>query len=142
MLKNTEIAKFRWQYVLQTIVAVALLLLAVLSLSMFAHVDGLVAPLVVSVVFALVIELADICVWSRVTVRNAGMLPTFFSAVSGFRMLLALATLAGCYIAVGRDAMLKYCLVFMVFYLWIIIHHSVFFSRVSNNHTQCDNENK
>lgn len=116
--------------------------LAVVSLSLFAHVGGLARPLVVSAVFALVVELADIAIWSRVAEGEGKMLPTFFSAVSGFRMLLGLAVLVGCYIAVGRDAMAEYCLVFMVFYLWVIIHHSVFFSRVSNTHTKCDNENK
>lgn len=142
MLNNTEIAKIRLRYLVQTALAVVVLALAVLSLSMLAHVDGLVSPLVVSVVFALAVETADICVWGRVARNGGKMLPTFFSAVSGFRMLLALFTLMGCYIAVGRGAMLEYCLVFMAFYLWMIIHHSLFFSRVSNIHTKCDNENK
>ena len=54
MLKNTEIAKLSRRYAVQTVVAVAVLSLAVLSLQMFAHVDGLVPPLVVSAMFALV----------------------------------------------------------------------------------------
>ena len=142
MLKNTEIAKLSWRYTVQTLSVVLLLSLAVFSLHMFAHVDGLVPPLVVSVVFSLVVELADIYIWKRIAEANQHMLPTYFSAVSGFRMLLAFFTLVGCYIAVGRDAMFEYCLVFMVFYLWMIVHHSVFFSRVNNSHTECDNDNK
>ena len=142
MLTNIDIAKLGRHYAVQTIVACVVLVLAVVALSEFAHVDGLVFPLVISAVFALVVELADIYIWSRLAGNGGKMLPTYYSAVSSFRMLLALFTLFGCYIAVGRDAMLRYCLVFMVFYLWCIIHHSVFFSRVSNNHTQCDNENK
>lgn len=142
MLENTEIAKLSRRFVCQSVSAVVLLSLAVVSLSLFAHVDGLARPLAVSAVFALVVELADIAIWSRVAGGEGKMLPTFFSAVSGFRLLLGLAVLVGCYIAVGRDAMREYVLVFMVFYLWLIIHHSVFFSRVSNTHTKCDNENK
>lgn len=142
MLENTEIAKLSRRFVCQSALAVVLLSLAVVSLSLFAHVGGLARPLVVSAVFALVVELADIAIWSRVAEGEGKMLPTFFSAVSGFRMLLGLAVLGGCYIAVGRDAMAEYCLVFMVFYLWVIIHHSVFFSRVSSTHTKCDNEKK
>ena len=142
MLKNTEIANLSRRYAVQTVAAVAVLSLAVLSLQTFAHVDGLVPPLVVSAVFALMVELADIFLWKRIAEANQAMLPTFFSAVSGFRMLLALFTLVGCYIAVGRDAMLEFCLVFMAFYLWMIAHHSVFFSRVTNSHTECDKENK
>ena len=42
MLKNTEIAKISRRYAVQTVVAVAVLSLAVLSLQTFAHVDGLV----------------------------------------------------------------------------------------------------
>ena len=141
-MNNTEIAKLSRRFVCQSAVAVALLSVAVASLSAVAHVGGLARPLVVSAVFALVAELADIAIWARVAEGEGKMLPTFFSAVSGFRMLLALAVLVACYIAVGREAMAEYCLVFMAFYLWVIIHHSLFFSRVSNTHTKCDNENK
>lgn len=75
MLKNTEIAKYSLRYTMQTLVAVVVLALAVLSLHMFAHVDGLVAPLVVSVVFALVVELADIYLWKRIAEANQKCFP-------------------------------------------------------------------
>ena len=142
MLNSKEIARLSRRFTIQSALAVVVLALTVAIVSELSNVVGLSQPLVVSAVFALVVELADIIIWSRVAEGEGKMLPTFFSAVSGFRMLLALATLVGCYIVVGRDAMMEYCLVFMVFYLWVIIHHSVFFSRVSNTHTKCDNENK
>lgn len=142
MLTNIDIANISRRYTVQTIVACAVLVAAVLSLSKLAHVDGLVSPLVISALFTLVVELADIYIWSRLARNGGNMLTTYYSAVSGFRMLLALFILVGCYIAVGRSAMMQYCLVFMVFYFWCIIHHSVFFSRVSNNRTLCDNDNK
>ena len=138
MLKNTEIAKISRRYAVQTVVAVAVLSLAVLSLQTFAHVDGLVPPLVVSAVFALVVELADIFLWKRIAEANQAMLPTFFSAVSGFRMLLALATMVGCWVAVGREAMLMYVMVFMCFYFAVLTHHSLFFAHVSNAHSKCE----
>lgn len=140
MLSATEIGRLAIRFVVQSALAVAIMALAVVAVSVLAHVDGLKAPLVVGAVFALVVELADAMIWQRVAADGGKMLPTFFSAVSGFRMLAALATLTGCYLAVGRDMMPKYCIVFMVFYLWLIVHHSVFFSRVSNIHTKCDNE--
>ena len=143
MLDNAEIARLARRFVCQSALALVILALAVVALSVFAHIEGLAMPLVVSAVFAILVEVADVAIWSRVAGGEGKMLPTFFSSVSGFRMLLALATLAGCYIAVGRDAMAEYVFVFMVFYLWVIIHHSVFFSRVTNTHTtKCDNENK
>ena len=142
MLDNKMISKLTKRYSIQTLFAVAVMSLVVILSKTFAHVDTLVYPLVVSVVFTLVIEFADVIIWKFLAKNSVDTLPTFFSAVSGFRMLLAIATLIGCYIAVGRDAMLEYCLVFLVFYLWVIVHHSVFFSHVSNNHIVCDNENK
>ena len=47
-------------------------------------------------------------------------------------MLLALAVMFVYYLVNGRDAMLVFFLVFMAFYLVSLIHHSVFFARVSN----------
>jgi hypothetical protein len=47
-------------------------------------------------------------------------------------MLMALAVMFVYYLVNGRDAMLVFFLVFMAFYLVSLIHHSVFFARVSN----------
>ena len=65
MLKNTDTTRLSRRYALQTVVAVTVLSLGVISMHMFAHVDGLVSPLVVSVVFALVVELIDIYLWKK-----------------------------------------------------------------------------
>ena len=136
MLEKNEIAKESRRFIACSFVAVALLSLSVLSLSLFAHVDGLISPLVVSAVFALVVELADVFVWRKVARKGSvDTLATFLSAVSGFRMLHALMTLAGCYMAEGRDAIMNYLMVFIVFYFWLIVHHSVFFSRISKSRT-------
>ena len=99
-------------------------------------------PTIVALSFAVVVEAVDALVWGKVRQAGDDGLPTFYTAVSGFRMLLALATLVVCYFVVGRDAMMEYCLVFMGYYFTIMIHHSVFFARISNSHTSCDNENK
>lgn len=136
MLEKRDIAKESRHFIVCSVVAVALLSLSVLSLSHFAHIDGLIPPLVVSAVFALVVESADMLVWRKVAQKGSvDTLATFLSAVSGFRMLLALMTLVGCYIAEGRDAIMNYLMVFAVFYLWLIVHHTVFFSRMSKSHT-------
>lgn len=71
-------------------------------------------------------------VWRRVAKQSPESLPTFFTAVSGFRMLLALAVMFVYYLVAGRDKMLPFFLVFMVFYLVSLAHHSIFFARVSN----------
>ena len=143
MLNNIEMDRLPKRYVLQTLLVVVLLLFCGISLAMLAHIEGLAAPLTVGVVFSLVVEVADVLIWRKVKKSGSeDALVTFFSALSGFRMLLALATMGGCWLVVGRAAMTKYVLVFLVFYLWIIIHHSTFFMRMSNSHPKCDNENK
>ena len=47
-------------------------------------------------------------------------------------MLLALGVMMVCYLVVGRDAMTVFFLVFMSFYVMLLVHHAVFFGKVSN----------
>lgn len=144
MLNDTEMRKLCRRYIAQTVCFVALLAVATELVAVSAGIDGLASPLVVSVIFALVVDVADIFVWRKIASKSDDALSAFFSAVSGFRMLLALATLLGCYIAVGRGAMLEYCVVFFVFYLALMLHHSIFFTHLSNSRVvrDTDNENK
>lgn len=127
------------RYILQTVCMVLALAACVLACKAFALFDaGIMGPLVVSAVFVLAVEAADALTWRWVAARHADSLPTFFTAVSGFRMLLAIFTMVGCWAAVGRDMMAPYCIVFMVFYLVVLLHHSLFFARVSNSHDKCE----
>jgi hypothetical protein len=96
------------------------------------HLDTLLVPVVVSAVFMLVVSGVYGKLWSVVATKSPDSLPTFFTAASAFRMLLALAVMFVYYLVNGRDAMLVFFLVFMAFYLVSLIHHSVFFARVSN----------
>ena len=68
----------------------------------------------------------------RVAKKSPENLPTFYTAVSGFRLLMALGVMLVYYLINGGDTMLVFFLVFMVFYFASLIHHSVFFARVSN----------
>lgn len=108
-----------------------LTLVGLLVMTVFRK-DSLLAPIVVSAVFSVVIETADSVVWRRVANRNPEGLTSFYTAVSGFRMLLALATMLIYYIVVGGDGMLEFFLVFMSFYVVMLIHHATFFARISN----------
>ena len=94
--------------------------------------DAMLTPLVVSAVFSMVTDTADAMIWRRVAERNPEGLTTFYTAVSGFRMLLALGVMMVCYLVVGRDAMTVFFLVFMSFYVMLLVHHAVFFGKVSN----------
>ena len=94
--------------------------------------SGLMYPVAVSAVFSIVVESADALVWRKVAKKSPDSLTTFYTAVSGFRMLLALATMFVCYIIVGRDAVAPYIVVMLVYYFVLLAHHSIFFSRLSN----------
>ena len=94
--------------------------------------SGLMYPVAVSAVFSIVVEVADAKVWRRVAKKSPDSLTTFYTAVSGFRMLLALATMFVCYIIVGHDAVAPYIVVMLVYYFVLLAHHSIFFSRLSN----------
>ena len=89
-------------------------------------------PLIVSAAFTLVVSCANCLVWRRVAKHSPDSLPTFYTASSGFRMLLGLAVMFIYYLIAGRAAMLVFVLVFMAFYLVSLVHHSVFFARVMN----------
>ncbi|MDE6012341.1 MAG: hypothetical protein K2G91_06350, partial [Prevotella sp.] len=91
--------------------------------------DSILVPVIVSSVFALVVESADAMLWRRIAKRSPDSLPTFFMAVSGVRMLLAIAVMFVYYLVVGRQSMLVFFLIFMVYYLLLLIHHSVFFAK-------------
>ena len=128
------------RYALQTLIAVALTTALVVCAKAFNLCEAdLASPLAVSVVFSLVVEGAEIFIWRWVAEKHNDSLPTFFTAVSGFRMLLAIFTMVGCWAAVGRDAMGPYCVVFMLFYLVVLMHHSLFFARVSSSHSENEN---
>ena len=111
--------------------AVGLFLITLLVMQVW-FVDGLLIPAIVSVLFTLVVSAAIGLIWRRVAKRSPESLPTFFTAVSAFRMLLALAAMFVYYLVFGRSAMLLFFVVFMVFYFVSLAHHSIFFARVSN----------
>jgi len=94
--------------------------------------DELLTPAIVSAIFTLVVSAVIGLVWCRIAKGSPESLPTFFTAVSGFRMLLALAVMFVYYLVCGRGAMLLFFLVFMAFYVVSLAHHSIFFARVSN----------
>ena len=111
-------------------VTVTLALIALLAMQVW-YLD-LLTPVIVSVVFSLVTCAAIALIWRRVAQSSPDSLPTFFTAVSGFRLLLALAVMFVYYLIDNQDSMLRFFLVFIAFYFGMLIHHSVFFARLNN----------
>ena len=88
-------------------------------------------PSAVGYVFTFLFYITDGWLWYWVVSRHKDYMTSFFTGTSGFRFLLALAVL-GIYYWVTKSAdMTTFLLVFMVYYLVLLIHHSIFFSRMS-----------
>lgn len=109
-------------------VALSLLTLLVMRVCFL----DLLTAVLVSAAFTLVVCGAIGLIWRYVAKHSPDSLPTFFTAVSGFRLLLALAVMFVYYLADGQNSMLRFFLVFMVFYFASLAHHTIFFARVSN----------
>jgi hypothetical protein len=92
----------------------------------------LLTPVIVSVVFSLVMCVSVALIWRRVAQSAADSLPTFFTAVSGFRLLLALAVMFVYYLVDTQNSMLSFFMVFIAFYFAMLAHHTIFFARINN----------
>lgn len=128
-----DIDKLCGRYIVWSMVYIFILTIGSFIFEKLGLFSGLMYPVAVSAVFSIVVESADALVWRKVAKKSPDSLTTFYTAVSGFRMLLALATMLVCYIIVGRDAIMPYILVLLVFYFAMLAHHSIFFSRLSND---------
>jgi len=92
----------------------------------------LLAEMIVSSSFLLVTGVVIALIWRWVASNHKESLPTFFTAVSGFRLLLALGVMFAWYLADKNDTMLQFFMVFMAYYVVSLVHHSFFFARLSN----------
>ena len=127
-----DIDKLCGRYIIWSMVYIFILTIGCFIVEKLGLFSGLMYPVAVSAVFSIVVESADALVWRKVAKKSPDSLTTFYTAVSGFRMLLALATMFVCYIIVGRDAVAPYIVVMLVYYFVLLAHHSIFFSRLSN----------
>ncbi len=119
------------QYIIQTIFIFAVMNAIVIIVQKVWGLD-LLEEMTVSSSFLLVTGVVIALVWRWVANSHKDSLPTFFTAVSGFRLLLALAVMFVWYLADKNDTMLQFFMVFMVYYVVSLVHHSFFFARVSN----------
>lgn len=120
------------KYIVQCIILVFVLnLLGHLVMRFWAF--HIVVPMAVSMIFVLVVEIASVLIWRWVALKHKDMLPSFFTGVSGFRFLLALAVMfVVWYVVEDAKTMKTFFIVFLIYYMTSMIHHSIFFSRMSN----------
>jgi uncharacterized membrane protein len=119
------------KYILQTIFIFAVMNSIVIIVQKMWGLD-LLAEMIVSSSFLLVTGVAIALIWRWVASSHKESLPTFFTAVSGFRLLLALGVMFAWYLADKNDTMLQFFMVFMAYYVVSLVHHSFFFARLSN----------
>ena len=125
-----KIRKMSLNYIRQGLYVSAALFMLTLLVMQVWFLD-LLAPAIVSVAFTLVVCFTIGLVWRYIAKNSPDNLPTFFTAVSGFRLLLALVVMFVYYL-LNKETMLSFFIVFMVFYVASLAHHSFFFARVSN----------
>lgn len=120
------------KYIVQCIILVFVLnLLGHLVMRFWAF--DIVVPMAVSMIFVLVVEIASVLIWRWVALKHKDMLPSFFTGVSGFRFLLALAVMfVVWYVVEDAKTMKTFFIVFLIYYMTSMIHHSIFFSKMSN----------
>ena len=123
-----DIDKLSWYYRKQSILLIAgLTIIAFIGMKVWFQNDSL-TPLIVSTVFSLIVENIDIMIWARIAKRSTENLPTFFMGVSGFRMLLGIGVMFVYYLVADRNTMFLFFLIFAVFYVVLLVHHTTFFA--------------
>lgn len=85
-----------------------------------------------AVAFSFVELFVVVNIWKWIASSHLDYLPTYHTAVSGFRMLLVLIILGIITVAVGRDNVMPYAVAFLAYYAVLLILHSVFFAKMTN----------
>lgn len=125
-----DIDKCYWKYLRQGVSLCAALFF--LLLLMASQYPSLVLPLAVSAVYALVVEVADAVAWRKVAAGSPDSMPTFFMAVSGLRFMVALVVMFVYFLLAGKTGkadMGTFILIFALFYVAVLLHHTLFFAR-------------
>ena len=126
-----DINKLCKSYIIQFIFLFAVMNGLVIIVEKVFSLD-LLTEMIVSSSFLLLTGIAIALIWRWVALNHRDSLPTYFTAVSGFRLLLSLAVMFVYYLTDSRDSMLQFFLVFMAYYVVSLVHHTFFFARVSN----------
>lgn len=127
-----DVDKVAKRYVgIGALIVIALTMIGIF-ISSFRPEWDMIAPVWVSAGFSVFFLISFAFLWRWIIKSNRESLTTLYSVVSGLRMVMALFILFICFLVVGRDAMLPYVSVFMVYYLVMIGYHTVYFSKITN----------
>lgn len=129
--RQKEVKTIGLSFIKRGIAYVVLLFAAAMAIAYASGNEWIIVPAIVSALYTLAIVVAEGLLWGRVASRSVDALTTFYSAVSGFRMLLTIVVMFGYYLAFGRDGMLGFLSVLAPFYVVMLVHHSIFFGMKS-----------
>ena len=129
--RQKEVKTIGLSFIKRGIAYVVLLFAAAMAIAYASGNEWIIVPAIVSAFYTLAIVVAEGLLWGRVASRSVDALTTFYSAVSGFRMLLTIVVMFGYYLAFGRDGMLGFLSVLAPFYVVMLVHHSIFFGMKS-----------
>ena len=129
--RQKEVKAIGLSFIKRGIAYVVLLFAAAMTIAYASGNEWIIVPAIVSALYTLAIVVAEGLLWGRVASRSVDALTTFYSAVSGFRMLLTIVVMFGYYLAFGRDGMLGFLSVLAPFYVVMLVHHSIFFGMKS-----------
>lgn len=129
--RQKEVKAIGLSFIKRGIAYVVLLFAAAMAIAYASGNEWIIVPAIVSALYTLAIVVAEGLLWGRVASRSVDALITFYSAVSGFRMLLTIGVMFGYYLAFGRDGMLGFLSVLAPFYVVMLVHHSIFFGMKS-----------
>ena len=118
-------------FIIQTLIVLLVLNLIAAVVSYMCGI-AILTPLMVSTLFVMLIDIASALIWRWVAKSHVDMLPSFFTGVSTVRFLGALAVFFVWFMVSTRESLLQFFIIFFVFYMISLLHHSIFFSRVSN----------
>jgi len=68
----------------------------------------------------------------RMVASDPESLTSLLTNISGFRMLMAFVTMLSFYLLEDSKNLMPCFFVFMAFYILLLIHHTIFFAKVSN----------
>lgn len=126
-----KVKKLSIKYMRQScMIVVVMTSIMFLIMGLFDCLNTMVIPTVVSLSFFIMVEIADVMIWRWVATKHSDGMSTFFTGVSGFRMLLAIAVMFVYYLLSAKGTMLTLFLVFMAYYIVLMAHHSYFFVRL------------
>ena len=128
-----DVKKLSKCYLRQGIMLVAGMFFISLIIMRVWNLYEILNPLIISIIFSLMIVFAEAIIWRRVAKKNPEGLTGFYTAVSGFRMLLALGIMLVYYIIMGSETMMTFFLVFVAFYFVLLVHHAIYLPRYPVN---------